>query len=70
MEEKKKFYIALSRQFGSGGAETASKLAVKLGIKCYDKTLAEMTSVVTGLCRNLRTPSRFSAAWERKRTRG
>lgn len=48
MEEKKKFYIALSRQFGSGGAETASKLAVKLGIKCYDKTLAEMTSVVTG----------------------
>ena len=48
MEEKKRFYIALSRQFGSGGAETASKLAVKLGIKCYDKTLAEMTSVVTG----------------------
>lgn len=48
MEENKKFYVAVSRQFGSGGAETASKLAVKLGVKCYDKTLAEMTSVVTG----------------------
>ncbi len=43
-----KFYVAVSRQFGSGGAETASKLAVRLGVKCYDKTLAEMTSVVTG----------------------
>lgn len=42
------FYVAVSRQFGSGGAETASKLAVRLGVKCYDKTLAEMTSVVTG----------------------
>lgn len=48
MEETKKFYIAVSRQFGSGGGETASKVATKLGVKCYDKTLAEMTSVVTG----------------------
>ena len=48
MEEKKKFYVAISRQFGSGGAETASKLAAKLGIHCYDKSIAEMTAVVTG----------------------
>lgn len=48
MTENKRFYVAVSRQFGSGGAETASKLATKLGIKCYDKTLAEMTAVVTG----------------------
>ncbi len=48
MEEKKKFYVAISRQFGSGGAETASKLATKLGIHCYDKSIAEMTAVVTG----------------------
>ena len=48
MDEKKNFYVAVSRQFGSGGGETAAKLAAKLGIHCYDKSLAEMTSVVTG----------------------
>lgn len=48
MEEKKKFYVAISRQFGSGGAETAFKLAAKLGVHCYDKSIAEMTAVVTG----------------------
>lgn len=48
MDDKKKFYVAVSRQSGSGGAETASKLAVKLGIPCYDKSIAEMTAVVTG----------------------
>lgn len=45
---EKKFYVAISRQFGSGGAETASKLAQRLGIPCYDKSIAEMTAVVTG----------------------
>ena len=48
MEGKSKFYVAVSRQFGSGGAETASKLAAKLGVPCYDKSIAEMTAVVTG----------------------
>ena len=48
MEGTNRFYIAVSRQIGSGGAETASKLATRLGVKCYDKMLAEMTSVVTG----------------------
>ena len=45
---EKKFYVAISRQFGSGGAETAAKLAQRLGIPCYDKSIAEMTAVVTG----------------------
>ena len=36
MEGKSKFYVAVSRQFGSGGAETASKLAAKLGVPCYE----------------------------------
>lgn len=48
MEEKKTFYVTVSRQFGSGGAETASRLAAKLGVNCYDKSIAEMTAVVTG----------------------
>ena len=48
MEGKKTFYVTVSRQFGSGGAETASKLAAKLGVNCYDKSIAEMTAVVTG----------------------
>ena len=31
--------ITIGRQFGSGGAEVATKLAEKLGIKCYDKEI-------------------------------
>jgi cytidylate kinase len=46
--EKKRFYVTVSRQFGSGGGEVSSKVASKLGIRCYDKSIAEMTSVVTG----------------------
>ncbi len=53
MEEKRFFYVAVSRQFGSGGAETASKLATKLGVNCYDKSIAEMTSVLTGIDKDL-----------------
>ncbi len=53
MDNNKKYYVVVSRQFGSGGAETASKLAAKLGVKCYDKTLAEMTSVVTGFDKHI-----------------
>lgn len=53
MEGKSKFYVAVSRQFGSGGAETASKLAAKLGVPCYDKSIAEMTAVVTGFDKDI-----------------
>lgn len=53
LNDNNNFYVVISRQFGSGGAETASKLATKLGVKCYDKTIAEMTAVVTGLDKHI-----------------
>lgn len=51
--ENKRFYVTISRQFGSAGGEIASKVATKLGIRCYDKSLPEMTSVVTGFDKNV-----------------
>ena len=62
MEGKSKFYPAVSRQFGSGGAETASKLAAKLGVPCYDKSIAEMTAVVTGFDKDIIHGSEDKAA--------
>lgn len=62
MEGKSKFYVAVSRQFGSGGAETASKLAAKLGVPCYDKSIAEMTAVVTGCDKDIIHGSEDKAA--------
>ena len=62
MEGKSKFYVAVSRQFGSGGAEPASKLAAKLGVPCYDKSIAEMTAVVTGFDKDIIHGSEDKAA--------
>lgn len=62
MEGKSKSYVAVSRQFGSGGAETASKLAAKLGVPCYDKSIAEMTAVVTGFDKDIIHGSEDKAA--------
>lgn len=62
MEGKSKFYVAVSRQFGSGGAETASKLAARLGVPCYDKSIAEMTAVVTGFDKDIIHGSEDKAA--------
>ena len=62
MEGKSKFYVAVSRQFGSGGAETASKLAAKLGVPCYDKSIAGMTAVVTGFDKDIIHGSEDKAA--------
>ena len=62
MEGKSKFYVAVSRQFGSGGAETASKLAAKLGVPCYDKSIAEMSAVVTGFDKDIIHGSEDKAA--------
>ena len=62
MEGKSKFDVAVSRQFGSGGAETASKLAAKLGVPCYDKSIAEMTAVVTGFDKDIIHGSEDKAA--------
>lgn len=50
---KKTFYVTISRQFGSGGAEVGSKLAAKLGVRCYDKSISEMTSAVTGVSKKI-----------------
>ncbi len=41
--------ITIGREFGSGGAEIAQKLAKKLNIPCYDKDIIGKTAVETGL---------------------
>ena len=41
--------ITIGREFGSGGAEIAQKLAEKLNIPCYDKDIIGKTAVETGL---------------------
>ena len=45
--------ITIGREFGSGGHEIGSKLAKKLGIKCYDKELLELAAKQSGLCEEL-----------------
>lgn len=40
--------ITVSREYGSGGGEIAHKLADKLGIPCYDKTVAQLTASISG----------------------
>lgn len=52
-KENKRFYVTISRQFGSGGAEVGSKVASKLGVRCYDKSISEMTSAVTGVSKKV-----------------
>ena len=39
--------VTIGRQFGSGGHEIGSKLADKLGIKCYDKELIKIAAKAT-----------------------
>lgn len=45
----KKFVVALSREYGSGGREIAQKLAEKLNVGCYDKSIIKMTAEKSGL---------------------
>lgn len=52
MKNNKKFVITISREFGSGGGEVAHKLAEKLGVPCYDKTVNQLTSVISGFSEN------------------
>lgn len=40
--------ITISREYGSGGAEIAHLLAERLGVPCYDKTVAQLTSAIIG----------------------
>ena len=46
----KKVIITIGRQFGSGGHEIGEKLAMKLGIKFYDKELLKLIAKESGLC--------------------
>lgn len=45
----KKLVITISRQYGSGGAETGRRLADELGIHCYDKNILRMNSDESGI---------------------
>ena len=45
--------ITIGREFGSGGHEIGTKLAERLGIKCYDKELLELAAKESGLCEEL-----------------
>lgn len=39
--------ITISREYGSGGAEIAHRLAKALGIPCYDKSVAQLTATTS-----------------------
>ena len=41
--------IAISREYASGGREVGRKLAAKLVVKFYDKSVSELTAVETGI---------------------
>ena len=45
----KKFVIAISREYGSGGRAIGKALAEELGINCYDKAIIKLTSEKSGL---------------------
>ena len=43
------YVISISREFGSGGRLIGKRLAARLGIPCYDRTLIQKTSEKSGL---------------------
>jgi cytidylate kinase len=45
----KRFIIAISREYGSGGRGIGRKLAQALGVTCYDKEIISMTAEKSGL---------------------
>ncbi len=45
----KKFVVAISRQYGSGGRTIAKTLANRLEISCFDKTIIRLTADKSGL---------------------
>ena len=45
--------ITIGREFGSGGHEIGTKLAQRLGVKCYDKGLLAIAAKESGLCEDL-----------------
>ena len=48
MDSREKFVITIGRQTGSGGLETAGKLARELGIKMYDQELITEVAKASG----------------------
>ncbi|MDR1065277.1 MAG: cytidylate kinase-like family protein [Oscillospiraceae bacterium] len=43
------FFVAISREYGSGGRDIANKLAGELGLGCYDKSIIKLTAEKSGL---------------------
>lgn len=43
------YVISISREFGSGGRLIGKRLAARLGIPCYDRTLIQKTAEKSGL---------------------
>ncbi len=58
------YVISISREFGSGGRLIGKKLAAKLGIPCYDRTIIQKTAEKSGL-----SPDFIARAEERARSR-
>jgi cytidylate kinase len=59
-----KYIISISREFGSGGRLIGKRLAAKLNIPCYDRTIIQKTSEKSGL-----SPDFIARAEERARSR-
>lgn len=58
------YVISISREFGSGGRLIGKRLAARLGIPCYDRTLIQKTAEKSGL-----SPEFIARAEERARSR-
>lgn len=58
------YVISISREFGSGGRLIGKRLAARLGIPCYDRTIIQKTSEKSGL-----SPDFIARAEERARSR-
>ena len=49
MEFKKQTIISIGREYGSGGHEIARKIASKLGVPLYDRSILEEVAVFMAL---------------------
>lgn len=58
------YIISISREFGSGGRLIGKRLAARLGIPCYDRTIIQKTAEKSGL-----SPDFIARAEERARSR-
>ena len=58
------YVISISREFGSGGRLIGKRLAARLGIPCYDRTIIQKTAEKSGL-----SPDFIARAEERSRSR-